>query len=266
MSNFTLIITKVIHKNVSDESGENASDDEEDEKLINVKIEHIHSIDRCHLFESSLSSTGSWYSAVATPETIYILLFNQTTSKFNLIKTINTQHDSPCLCLKFSQKTHQLIYGCTKEFNKMDLDHLQPAPIIENLVSTGKKILSDEDLLANSKKKQPSSVCVIKLFEQADNEAVLLCYEDYALILSFNNATQSWQLQQTQQALSTSKKNNSSTSICTSNSTNGNNVACLKWPRGLPPLQIEYDAPNLYLFYNDSIIVYKISFEEGECL
>lgn len=258
-----LLTAKVIHRNVNDESRENNSDDEEDEKLINVKIEHIHSIDRCHLFESSLSATSNWYSAVATPETIYILLFNQTTNKFNLIKTINTQHDSPCLCLKFSQKTNQLIYGCTKEFNKMELDFLQPAPIVENLVSTGKKILNDEDLLANSKKKQPISVCVIKLLDQADNEAVLLCYEDYALILNFNNSTQSWQLQQTQQALNSSKKNNSSTSISTSNSTNGNNVACLKWPRGLPPLQIEYDAPNLYLFYNDSIIVYKISFEEG---
>lgn len=258
-----LLTAKVIHKNVNDESSENNSEDEEDEKLINVKIEHIHSIDRCHLFESSLSATSNWYSAVATPETIYILLFNQTTSKFNLIKTINTQHDSPCLCLKFSQMTNQLIYGCTKEFNKMDLDYLQPAPIVENLVSTGKKILNDEDLLASSKKKQPISVCVIKLLDQADNEAVLLCYEDYALILNFNNSTQSWQLQQSQQALNSSKKNNSSTSICTSNSTNGNNVACLKWPRGLPPLQIEYDAPNLYLFYNDSIIVYKISFDEG---
>lgn len=257
-----LLTAKVIHKNPNDESTENGSDDEEDEKLINVKIEHIHSIDRCHLFESSLSSAGNWYSAVATPETIFILLFNQTASKFNLIKTINTQQDSPCLCLKFSQKTNQLIYGCTKEFYKMDLTYLQPTPIVENLVSSGKKILNDEDLLVSSKKKQPISVCVIRLNDQVENEAVLLCYEDYALILSYNTVTQNWQLQQSQAPV-TSKKTNSSTSIGTSSSSSAGNLACLKWPRGLPPLQIEYDAPNLFLFYNDSIIVYKIHFEEG---
>jgi hypothetical protein len=37
----------------------------------------------------------------------------------------------------------------------------------------------------------------------------------------------------------------------------------LKWPRGnqLTPLQIEFDSSYLYLFYNDCIIVYQVSFE-----
>lgn len=87
---------------------------EEDYPKINVKIEHIQNIDRCHLFESYLSQNGYWYLAVATPETIFVLLFNKTTSKYTLVKTINTQADSPCLCLKFSVYTNQLIYGCSK--------------------------------------------------------------------------------------------------------------------------------------------------------
>ncbi len=115
-----LLNAKVIHKssnsNDSDDTDNDATEvdeddehfgdeDDDDEKLINVKIEHVHSIDRCHLFESTsnndASDSNNWYSAVATPETIFVLLFNKKTNKFNLIKTINTQHDSPCLCLKF---------------------------------------------------------------------------------------------------------------------------------------------------------------------
>ena len=89
-------------------------DQDDDYPRINVKIEHIQNIDRCHLFESYLSQNGYWYLAVATPETIFVLLFNKTTSKYTLVKTINTQADSPCLCLKFSVLTNQLIYGCSK--------------------------------------------------------------------------------------------------------------------------------------------------------
>ncbi len=266
-----LLTAKVYHRNVNDESSQDEDEeDEEDEKLINVKIEHIHSIDRCHLFESTLTTDGNWYSAVATPETIFILLFKQNSgvNKFSLIKTINTQNDSPCLCLKFSPSRQQLIYGCTKEFYKMDLENLQSTPIIENLVNTmGKKIINDEDLLASSKKKKPISVCVISLSEQNENEAVLLCYEDYALILVFNSTNQVWQLQtnsanQQNYHQNSMVKKNSSTSI--SNTSANSSIACLKWPRGLPPLQIEYDTPHLYLFYNDMIIVYKTSFEDGK--
>ncbi len=150
----------------------------------------------------------------------------------------------------------------------MDLDSLHSTPIIENLVSTvGKKLINDEDLLASSRKKKPISVCVINLSEQTGNEAVLLCYEDYALVLVFNATSQAWQLQanstlqQQQHQQSGMVKKNSSTSI--SNGSGSSSAACLKWPKGLPPLQIEYDAPHLYLFYNDMIIVYKISFDEG---
>ncbi len=150
----------------------------------------------------------------------------------------------------------------------MDLDSLHSTPIIENLVSTvGKKLINDEDLLASSRKKKPISVCVINLSEQTGNEAVLLCYEDYALVLVFNATSQAWQLQanstlqQQQHQQSVMVKKNSLTSI--SNGSGSSSAACLKWPKGLPPLQIEYDAPHLYLFYNDMIIVYKISFDEG---
>ena len=144
----------------------------------------------------------------------------------------------------------------------MDLTYLQPSPIIDNLVSTGKKLLADEELLSNSKKKQPISVSVINLNEN-ESESVLLCYEEYALILSFNSSNQNWQLQNIQQITGGGKKN-STTSIGSSNNLSVSSLACLKWPRGLPPLQIEYDAPNLYLFYNDSIIVYKVINEEGK--
>lgn len=102
---------------------------------------------------------------------------------------------------------------------------------------------------------------VINLNEN-ESESVLLCYEEYALILSFNSSNQNWQLQNIQQITGGGKKN-STTSIGSSNNLSVSSLACLKWPRGLPPLQIEYDAPNLYLFYNDSIIVYKVINEEG---
>ena len=264
---------KVIHKNFNDDLSNNEDEDEahfedydDDEKLINVKIEHIHSIDRCHLFESTLTSGGNWYSAVATPETIFVLLYNQTSCKFSLIKTINTQHDSPCLCVKFSHRTNQLIYGCTKEFYRMDLSQLQAMPIVDTLLSNaGKKImLNDEELVASGlKKKQPIGVCVISLENQTESESILLCYEDYALVLSYNSSSQQWQLQTAAQAGS-SKKSNSSTSIGTSHVSPVSNVACLKWPRSLPPLQVEYDSPNLYLFYNDSIIVYRVNYEAAD--
>lgn len=79
-------------------------DDYDDEaKSIVVSLENIHNIERCHLFECKLNkSNGFWNLAVATPETIFILLFNKITNKYTLVKTIQTQSDSPCICIKFS--------------------------------------------------------------------------------------------------------------------------------------------------------------------
>ena len=240
---------------------------DEDYPKIVVKIEHIQNIDRCHLFESYLSQNGYWYLAVATPETIFILLFNKTTSKYTLVKTINTQADSPCLCLKFSHLTNQLIYGCSKEFFKLDMTYLQPTPIMDSL---NKKSSDDEFSQLIKLQKQPIAICVISLTPATDHSAVLLCYEDYALILIFNKTTSNWQVQQQQQQqqivtqplLTASKKTSSSTSL----SSSLNNMSCLKWPRGSPPLQIEFNSNNLYLFYNDSICVYKVSYDMNESL
>ena len=188
--------------------------------------------------------------AVATPETIFILLFNKATSKYTLIKSIPTQPDSPCLCLRFSHLTNQLLFGCTKEFYRMDMTYLQCSPVLEHL---GKKL---EEELGLNKHRQPIDVCVIN---QSDQEAALLCYEDYALILTLNQTTLGWQVQTSQ-----SKKSSSASSIQGVGSSNP--VSCLKWPLGQPPLQIKYDSGNVYLFYNDSIVIYSTFYDKVESI
>jgi hypothetical protein len=68
--------------------------DDDEAKSICVSLEHIHNIDRCHLFECKFNkSNGFWHLAVATPETIFILLYNKITQKYSLVKTIQTQSD-----------------------------------------------------------------------------------------------------------------------------------------------------------------------------
>ena len=220
--------------------GEDENDDEA--KSIRVKLEAIHDIDRCHLFECSVTTNGIWYLAVATPETIFILLFNKVTNKYNMVKTIPTASDSPCLCIKFT--SNQLIYGGGKEFYKMDLTYFQPSILIDDKM---KKLIS-EDLSVQHAQQQPIAVCCISDSKQ---EGLLLCYEEYGVFLVYNSGTQQWQ-----QPFLNKKATNSTTQLVSSNN-------YLRWPRGnsLSPLQIEFDASCLYLFYNDSIIVYNIMFE-----
>ncbi|CAF0710620.1 unnamed protein product [Brachionus calyciflorus] len=223
-------------------------DEEDDEaKSVQVSLEHIHNIDRCHLFECKLNkSNGFWYLAVATPETIYILLFNKITNKYTLVKTIQTQTDSPCLCIKFTNNfaINQLIYACGKEFYKMDITYLQSTAI-----------------QVDTQASQPIALCVLTPSNYCQQEAVLLCYETYGVFMVFNFSTNQWQLPVI------SKKTSSSSSIASNSSQSSSNLlqtgAVLKWPRGngLTPLQIEYDSSYLYLFYNDCIIVYQINFE-----
>lgn len=222
--------------------------EEDDEaKSVQVTLEHIHNIDRCHLFECKLNkSNGFWYLAVATPETIYILLFNKTANKYTLVKTIQTQADSPCLCIKFTNNfaINQLIYACGKDFYKMDITYLQSTPI-----------------QVDSQAGQPIALCVLTPSNYCQQEAVLLCYETFGVFMVFNFNTNQWQLPLC------AKKTGSSSSIASNTSQSASNLlqtgAILKWPRGngLTPLQIEYDSSYLYLFYNDCIIVYQISFE-----
>lgn len=107
-------------------------DDEDEAKSIMVTLDHVHNIDRCYLFECRFNkSNGHWHLAVATPETIFILLFNRITQKYSLVKTIQTQSDSPCLCMKFTVNSgiNQLVYACGKEFFKMDINQLQASTI-----------------------------------------------------------------------------------------------------------------------------------------
>jgi hypothetical protein len=228
--------------------------DDEETKSIRVRIEHIHNIDRCHLFECSSYKDSYWYLSVATPETIFILLFNKDTNKYTMVKTIQTPNDAPCLCLKFTN-TSQLIYGCGKEFYKLDLNFLQTSTIIE---SSWKKI---QDEFSSSQ--QPIAICVISSSQaNSTNEAVLLCYEEYGLFLIYNSVTNAWQQPLNTLTNSATTKKSSSSSI-NSNANASANGNYLKWPRGngLTPLQIEYNASFLYLFYNDSIVVYKIQFD-----
>ncbi|RNA41050.1 serine threonine- kinase MRCK alpha isoform X3 [Brachionus plicatilis] len=233
--------------NADYKSNEDFEDEDDDAKSVQVTLEHIHNIDRCHLFECKLNkSNGYWYLAVATPETIYILLFNKITNKYTMVKTIQTQADSPCLCIKFTNNfaINQLIYACGKDFFKMDITYLQPTPF-----------------QVDSQNSQPIALCVLTPSNYCQQEAVLLCYEAYGIFMVYNFNTNQWQLP------TCSKKNGSSSSIASNGSHSTSNLlqssATLKWPRGngLTPLQIEYDSSYLYLFYNDCIIVYQINFE-----
>lgn len=146
--------------------------------------------------------------------------------------------------------TNQLLFGCSKEFFRMDMTYLQSSPVLEHL---GKKL---EEELGLNKHRQPIAVCVIN---QSDQEAALLCYEDYALILTLNQSTLGWQVQTSQ-----SKKSSSASSIHGIGPSNS--VSCLKWPLGQPPLQIKYDSGNLYLFYNDSIIIYSAFYDKVDSI
>jgi hypothetical protein len=262
--------------------GDEDEDDYEDEaKSIVVSLENIHNIERCHLFECKLiKSTGYWYLAVATPETIFILLFNKITNKYTLVRAIQTASDAPCICVKFTNAPtiNQLIYACGKDFSRMDLTYLQSAPIL---------LEQQQGQLA------PISVCVISSASASasasyysgshhQQEAILLCYSTYGIFLVYNFATAQWQLPVTSSSSSASKNKSSSSSIASSiasgslavngSSSSSSNLlkmsSILKWPRGsgLTPLQIEYDASYLYLFYNDSIIVYNVSFESDMSL
>lgn len=233
--------------NADYKSNDDLDEEDDDAKSVQVSLEHIHNIDRCHLFECKLNkSNGYWYLAVATPETIYILLFNKITNKYTMVKTIQTQAESPCLCIKFTNNfaINQLIYACGKEFFKMDITYLQPSTF-----------------QADGQSSQPIALCVLTPSNYCQQEAVLLCYETYGIFMVFNFNTNQWQLP------TCSKKNGSSSSITSNGSHSTSNLlqssATLKWPRGngLTPLQIEYDSSYLYLFYNDCIIVYQINFE-----
>ena len=212
---------------------------------------------------------------MATPEIIFILLFNKVTNKYTMVKTIQTANDSPCICLKFS--THpsisQLIYGCGKEFYKMDMTYLQSTSVLENNTSKSKQINMDIEL--SSPSQQPIAACVIDC-PNKNVQAVLLCYEEYGMFLVYNFATQTWQQPLVKQATKTGSSSSitvtstmptsTSSAGAASNANTGITMSTspyLKWPRGngLTPLQIEYDSSYLYLFYNDSIVTYAITFE-----
>jgi hypothetical protein len=109
---------------------------------------------------------------------------------------------------------------------------------------------------------QPNAVCVITPCTYQQQEAILLCYENFGIFYVYNFTSGQWQLANNQ---STSKKSSSSSSINSPQSEMNllQSSSIIKWPRGngLTPLQIEYDSGFLYLFYNDSIIVYSVSFE-----
>jgi hypothetical protein len=222
-------------------------DDDDDAKSVQVHMEHILDIDRCYLFEcSTRNKSNSWYLAVATPDIIYILLWNKVSHKYTMIKIIQTAKDSPCICLKFTNNLliNQLIYGCGKEFNKMDMTYLQPSSVLSSSNS-------------EPSKQHPIAVCVIDSAQtKTPNQAVLLCYEEYGLFLFYNFASSTWN----NPAIGLGKKSSSSSIVPSTNSTE-----FLKWPRGngLTPLQIEYDSNYLYLFYNDSICAYSIHFSEA---
>jgi len=208
--------------------------------------------------------------AVATPEIIFILLFNKLNNKYTMVKTIQTANDSPCICLKFTTapNINQLIYGCGKEFYKMDMTYLQSTSVLDAINIKKQQHLA-MDIEISSTNQQPIAVCVIDT-PNKNAQAILLCYEEYGLILVYNFNTQTWQHPSVKQA----NKSGSSSSITNPNSnltptttTNTiNNSPYLKWPRGngLTPLQVEYDSSYLYLFYNDSIVTYSITFENEQ--
>lgn len=234
------------------------AEDDEEARSIEISIENVHQIDRCHLFECRLNkSSGQWYLAVATPESISLLLYNKFTNKYTLLKCIQTQSDAPCICMKFTNNStiNQLVYACGREFFRMDL--LSPSHSVAPITI---------DAQFNSQNSTPIAVCIISTLSSTTyqpQEAILLCYSTYGIFLVYNFSTQSWQ----PSCLSSNKKpsassNNISTSQSDSNLLHASQ-SVLKWPRGncLTPLQIEYDSSYLYLFYNDCIVVYQIGFE-----
>jgi hypothetical protein len=247
-------------------------DEEDDTCSISVKIDRIQNIDRCHLFETSFIN-GVWYLAAATPEAIYVLLYNKHSGNFSLVREIST-NEAPCSCLKFTSKltSSKLVYAC-KVFYKMDMTYLQSAPLLDDaminsITSWHKKSYSDSEMNTlvplNDEKsdlnsQQPIAVCVINS-ASIEQEAVLLCYEEFGVFVTYNSNTTQWQLPNIKKQSSTSISGSSSGSLANAG------TAFLRWPRGaftgssVPPLQIEYDSPYLYLFYSDSIIVYSISF------
>jgi len=161
------------------------------------------------------------------------------------------------------------IFNFLKEFFKLDMTYLQATPIMDAF----NKKNSDEDYNQLIKlQKQPISICVINQTTLHDQTALLLCYEEYALILIYNKALSSWQLQQSiiqpsaLTAHSTGTISNKKSTSLSSLSSNLSTFSCLKWPRGSPPLQIEFNANNLYLFYNDSIITYKVNYDATDNL
>ena len=243
-----------INNNQAQNESEDFEQNEEDEtKSISVSLEHINNIDRCHLFECRFNkSNGHWHLAVATPETIFILMFNKITQKYSLVKTIQTQADSPCMCIKFTQNfgINQLIYACGKDFYKMDITYLQASLIS---IDQNQLQLSQQQI-----QQQPNSVCVITPQSYQQQEAILLCFDNFGIFYVYNFTSMQWQVPN-------HGKKSSSSSISTSDSSTNllQMSSVLRWPRGygLTPLQIEYDSSYLYLFYNDSIVVYTVSFE-----
>lgn len=234
----------------------NDEDDEDEARSIEISIENVHQIDRCHIFECRFKkSTGEWYLAVATPESISLLLYNKSTNKYTLLKCIQTQSEAPCICMKFTSNSliNQLVYACGREFFRMDL--LSPSHPVSSIVP---------DNHTNIPVSAPIAICVITSPTSASyqpKEAILLCYSTFGLFLVYNFATQNWQFS----GFTSIKKPSSSSINIPSNNHSDPNLfqSILKWPRGnnLTPLQIEYDSSYLYLFYNDSIVVYQIGFE-----
>lgn len=230
---------------------------EEDEaRSIEISMENIHQIDRCHLFECRLNkSSGQWYLAVATPESISLLHYNKLTNKYTLLKCIQTQTEAPCICMKFSNHPmiNQLIYACGRDFFRLD--------IVSPMHPVGSIPLEPQ---LNCPSNAPIAVCVItspSSVTYQPREGILLCYSTYGIFFVYNFASQNWQLSN-----SPSTKKSSSSSI--NNATNHSDSkdlmsSVIKWPRGnnLTPLQIEYDSSYLYLFYNDCIVVYQVGFE-----
>lgn len=151
----------------------------------------------------------------------------------------------------------------------MDLTYLQSTPIMVD---------QQQHSSHHSSGNQPISVCVISstsYYQQQPHEAILLCYSTYGIFLVYNFNTSQWQPSNANTGKSKSSSSSIASSIAsgalqaasTANSSSSSNLlksnSVLKWPRGngLTPLQIEYDSSYLYLFYNDSIVVYNVTFE-----
>lgn len=235
------------------------TDVDDEARSIEISMENVHQIDRCHLFECRFNEkSGQWFLAIATPESIYLINYNKLINKYTLLKSIQTQTESPCICMKFTRNfsINQLLYSCGKEFYRMDL--LSATFSVTPIVPEAQLIDSSST---------PIAICVVPSSPSTTyqlQEAILLCYSTYGLFLVYNFLTQSWQLS----GISSSKKSTSSSLIVAASQVDLNPIhsvsqSVLKWPRGcsLTPLQIEFDSSYLYLFYNDCIIVYQVSFE-----